>query len=426
MSGAVKERLKVLVVHEIDFARKVVFEWQEFPEILDRMGHDVAVLDYDSVSGNADVRRWGFGPKRETVQFRLDSSKTIDLYRMIGPSGPVLRRAFAAASSGVVVRRVLDEFKPDVIMLYAVPTCGHAVVREAARRDVPVVFRSIDVLSELVPTSLAFGVHILERRVYPRCDRALVANPRLARYIDRISRGRTRTELMLSPVDSERFIPASEGRAATLAKLGIPVDRRVVVFVGSLFSFIGVGDVIERWGAVLAAVPDAHLLIVGGGPDEQRLRRLAAAGSESDAITFTGMRPYDEIPDLISVADVGICPFEILPVTRDINPIKVMQYLSCEVPCVCTPIDGTVQVLPEGESGVLYAEQGEQFTRKLAALLADPSRCERLGVAGRDWVMAHHSFGALAEQLVGQFRAAIDDMRLRAENAGLTESRSNS
>lgn len=423
MSAGQDDRLRILVVHEIDFARKVVFEWQEFPEILARMGHEVAVLDYDSESGIHDVRRWGLGPKRERVPFRLDSSKSIDLFRMIGPDGAVPRRAFAATFSGAVVRRVLDEFKPDVILLYAVPTCGHAVVREAAKRGVAVVFRSIDVLSELVPRPLALGVHVLERRVYPRCDRALVANPRLADYLGRISRGRVRTELLLSPVDAERFVPAREGRAATLAQLGIPTDRRVVIFVGSLFGFIGVGDVIERWGAVRAAVPDAHLLVIGGGPDEQRLRELAAASPEAGSITFTGMRRYDEVPALISVADVGLCPFEILPVTRDINPIKVMQYLSCQVPCLCTPIDGTTQVLPEGESGVVYADPGPAFARALADLLADAARCEELGEAGRVWVTRNHSFEAVVDQLVAQFRAAISDLRRDGQRGKLTEGR---
>lgn len=391
--------MRILVIHEVDFVTKVVYEWQEFPEALARAGHDVCVLDYDSHSGWADLRRWGLGPKRTITSWRLDETTRFELLRMIGPPIPGVRRIYAALASWTVMRRVFAECRPDAVLLYAVPTCGLAAVNAARRSGVPALFRSIDVLSQLVPRALGFGVDVLERAVYSTCDGVLVANPRLTDYVHRMSGGTAKTSLLLSPIDTDLFTSSSHARSEVRNRYGIAPDARVVVFVGSLFRFIGLKRLLASWEHILSSVPDAHLLIVGGGPTETRLRRIANRLSHPASVTFTGMRPYHEIPDLISAADVGVCPFEITPVTSDVNPIKVMQYLSCAIPCVCTPLEGTIQVLPESESGVLYASPGEDLARALAALLSDASRRADLGAAGRRWVVDHHGLPALVQQL---------------------------
>lgn len=400
--------MRILVVHEVDFVSKVVYEWQEFPEALSRAGHEVRVLDYDTHSGWRDLREWGLGPKRETVAWRLDASATFELLRMIGPPVPGIRRLYAAAASRSVLKRVIAESAPDAVLLYAVPTCGRATLRAAHSAGVPVVFRSIDILSELVPRVISAGVHLLERSVYRGCDRVLVANPCLREYVDSMTGRKAPASLVLSPVDTERFGPRPDEAREARIRLGIAPDARVAVFVGSLFGFIGLDRLLDHWPRVTSAEPRAHLLIVGGGPAEASLRaRVAEAGLQA-SVTFTGMRPYDEIPALISAGDVGLCPFELLRVTRNVNPIKVMQYLSCGIPVVCTPLEGTTRVLPEEESGVLYSRPGDDYTETLLSLLLDGDRCRHLGESGRNWVVGHHSFPAIVTALEAEIGRAVE------------------
>lgn len=410
--------MRILVVHEVEFVSKVVYEWQEFPEVLEGAGHDVAVLDYDSTSSWHDLRRWGLGPKLMVTPWRLDTSESFMLRRMIGPPIPGTRRLFSALASWTVLRRVITDFRPDVILTYAVPTCGLAVLAAAQRSGIPVVFRSIDVLSQLVPKAIAPGVHVLERAVYARCSRILVANPQLDQYVRDMSGGRARTAILLSPIDAERFAPLPHARQGVRQALGIPANAALAVFVGSIFDFIGVDRVIESWGEVQAAVPNARLLVVGGGPDEERLRRLAHGSPQRDSIVFTGMQPYDRIPSLIAASDVGLCPFELRPVTRDVNPIKIMQYLSCAVPCVCTPLDGTVPLLPEERSGVVYAMPGDAYTDAVIDALSDSVRSRALGAAGRDWVQKHHARPAVVSMLLEELAGATAEPARRAPEPG--------
>lgn len=400
--------MRILVVHEVDFVSKVVYEWQEFPEALSRAGHEVRVLDYDTRSNWRDLREWGLGPKRETVSWRLDESATFELLRMIGPPVPGIRRLYAAAASPFVLKRVIAQSAPDAVLLYAVPTCGRATLKAAHSAGVPVVFRAIDILSELVPRMISPGVHVLERAVYRECDRILVANPRLREYVDTMTGRAAPTSLVLSPVDTNRFEPRPDDGREARRRLGIASDARVAVFVGSLFGFVGLDRLLGHWSRVVAAEPQAHLLIVGGGPAERALRARAVEAGLHRSVTFTGMRPYDEIPALISAGDVGLCPFELLRVTRDVNPIKVMQYLSCGLPVVCTPLEGTTHVLPEDRSGVLYSRPGEEYVQTLTSLLRDPVRCRDLGASGRDWVVGHHSFPAIVNALEDEIGRAVE------------------
>jgi glycosyltransferase involved in cell wall biosynthesis len=407
--------MRILEVHEIDYVEKVVFEFQEFPEALAARDNVVAVMDYDTRSTWSDLRRWGLGPKDVTIPGRLDPERPMRLLRQIGPPVPVLHRLWSAFWAPVVVRRVFAAFDPEVVLLYAVPTSGWAIVREARRRGVPVVFRSFDILSQLVPKLIEGPVHLLERWTYARCDRVLVSSPLIARYVERLSGGATDTELLRLSVDVTRFTPGPDS-AGVRARAGIPADSRVAVFVGTLVPFTGLMRMLDQWDDVRRREPRAHLHIVGGGPQEDELRQRVSRLTEPGSVTMTGMVPYRDVPDHIRAADVGICPFEILPVTREINPVKVVGYLACGLPTVCTALDGTMAVLPHETSGVLYAEPGGAFADVLVGLLDDETESRRLGETGRRWAVEHHSIDAVVTQLERDLAGAIEHLGTRARH----------
>lgn len=409
--------MRILEVHEVDYVEKVVFEFQEFPEALSRRGNDVAVLDYDTQSGWSDIFAWGFGPKPAVVPGRLDPERTVRLFRHIGPPPRVIRRLWAAVCAPVLVRRVLDTFRPEVILLYAVPTSGWAVVREAKRRGIPVVFRSFDILSQLVPKIIEGPVHLFERWTYARCDRVLVSSPMIADYIDRLSAGRTESDLLRLSVDVDRFSPGPDA-AGIRSECGIPADAQVAVFVGVLFPFTGLLGLLDRWDAIRRSNSRAHLLIVGGGPQEAELRERVARLEVPESVTMTGMVPYATVPDYIRASDVGICPFDVLPVTQDINPVKVVGYLACGLPTICTRLEGTMAVLPHNESGVLYSEPGVHYADVLSRVLADETERRRLGSIGREWAVDHHSIDAIVAELEHHLGAAIDHAAAREDSCG--------
>jgi phosphatidylinositol alpha-1,6-mannosyltransferase len=258
---------------------------------------------------------------------------------------------------------------------------------------------------------------LLERWTYARCDRVLVSSPLIADYIERLSGGKTASELLRLSVDTTRFVPGADALGIR-ARYGIPDDARVAVFVGTLFPFAGLLRLLDHWDEARARDPRAHLLIVGGGPQEDALRERVTSLKDPSGVTMTGMVPYDEVPDHIRAAQVGICPFEILPVTQDINPVKVVGYLACGIPTVCSTLDGTMAVLPHDRSGVLYARPGGEFVDTLLDLLGDDEECSRLGEVGRSWAVEHHSIDSVVDQLEHDLASAIEHVAARRRTTG--------
>jgi len=91
----------------------------------------------------------------------------------------------------------LLEKKIDVVMLYSVPTNGLQTIYSARRLNIPVVFRSIDLLHQLVPPVLSMPTKFLERRVYARADEILTITPNHSRYILSMGAAESKIKMLL-------------------------------------------------------------------------------------------------------------------------------------------------------------------------------------------------------------------------------------
>lgn len=107
-------------------------------------------------------------------------------------------------------------------------------------------------------------------------------------------------------VDEKTFHPDSGGDLIR-ARLGLS-DRPVVVCVSRLVPRKGQDTLILAMPAILAQVPDAVLLIVGGGPYAKELKRLAEETGVGDSVRFTGPVPWDELPAHCGAGDVFAMP----------------------------------------------------------------------------------------------------------------------
>ena len=80
---------------------------------------------------------------------------------------------------------------------------------------------------------------------------------------------------------------------ALAAELGLSTATMSIGFIGSFYDYEGLDDLIAAMPALVAARPDAQLLLVGGGPMEAALRAQAAASPVAGAIRFVGRVPHD-------------------------------------------------------------------------------------------------------------------------------------
>ena len=158
----------------------------------------------------------------------------------------------------------------------------------------------------------------LVRRLTPRMDHLIAVSRAIVRKIEDEGRVGAPISLIYNGVDLARY--AEQEVCCTLHKeYGIPAGAQVVGVVARLEPEKGHPTLLEAWPAVLEAVPNAHLLIVGEGTQREALEAQATAlglmrgwasipatGSAAPPVTFTGRR--DDVPAVTAALDVAVLP----------------------------------------------------------------------------------------------------------------------
>lgn len=201
-------------------------------------------------------------------------------------------------------------------------------------------------------------------------------------------------------VDEKTFHPESGGDLVR-ARLGL-TDRPVVVCVSRLVPRKGQDTLILAMPAILAEVPDAVLLIVGGGPYEGELRKLAAGTGVLDSVRFTGAVPWAELPAHYGAGDVFAMPCRTRRGGLDVEGLGIV-YLEASatgLPVVAGDSGGAPDAVLDGETGwVVRGGSAEEAAERIALLLGDAELRRRMGERGRAWVEEKWRWDLLAEKL---------------------------
>ncbi|MDQ0777813.1 phosphatidylinositol alpha-1,6-mannosyltransferase [Streptomyces aurantiacus] len=201
-------------------------------------------------------------------------------------------------------------------------------------------------------------------------------------------------------VDEKTFHPGSGGDVVR-ARLGL-TDRPVVVCVSRLVPRKGQDTLIRAMPRILASEPETVLLIVGGGPYEKELRKLAHATGVADSVRFTGAVPWSELPAHYGAGDVFAMPCRTRRGGLDVEGLGIV-YLEASatgLPVVAGDSGGAPDAVLDGETGwVVRGGSASDAGDRIAALLGDAELRRRMGERGREWVEERWRWDLLAERL---------------------------
>ncbi|WP_374511444.1 glycosyltransferase family 4 protein [Niveibacterium sp.] len=179
-----------------------------------------------------------------------------------------------------------------------------------------------------------------------------------------------RLHVMRNGVDLQRFSPRPQ--AECRARLGLPVNGRLLVSVGHLVERKGHHLVIEA----LDHLPDVNLVIVGDGEERERLRDAAAKPGRQGRVIFAGAQPNTALADWYSAADALV-----LASSREGWANVLLESMACGTPVVATRIWGTPEVVASPEAGELVDSRDAaaiaQAVQRLFARLPDRAAVRR-------------------------------------------------
>jgi len=219
---------------------------------------------------------------------------------------------------------------------------------------------------------------------------------RLARALD----GLTTLERLAPGIDTDRFHLRVDGSA--VRRRHALEDRPVVVCVSRLVPRKGQDALVRALPAIRARVPDAALLLVGGGPYRDRLRSLAVDEGVAGHVIFTGGVPSDELPAYFAAGDVFAMPCRTRNFGLDVEGLGMvfLEASATGLPVVVGDSGGSPDAVLDGETGYLVdGRDVAQVADRVAELLADPALAARLGKAGRDWVTEQWGWQRQADRL---------------------------
>ncbi|MFF1446957.1 glycosyltransferase family 4 protein [Streptomyces sp. NPDC058274] len=201
-------------------------------------------------------------------------------------------------------------------------------------------------------------------------------------------------------VDEKTFHPGSGG-AEVRARLGL-TERPVVVCVSRLVPRKGQDTLILAMPRILAREPEAVLLIVGGGPYERELRKLARETGVADSVRFTGAVPWSQLPAHYGAGDVFAMPCRTRRGGLDVEGLGIV-YLEASatgLPVVAGDSGGAPDAVLDGETGwVVRGGSPEAAADRVVTLLGDAELRRRMGERGRAWVEEKWRWDLLAERL---------------------------
>jgi glycosyltransferase involved in cell wall biosynthesis len=200
----------------------------------------------------------------------------------------------------------------------------------------------------------------LEKRIDRMPSRVIPSGVAAEQYLLSSGVDNSRVTLISDGVDTSRFDPAilDDERAAMRARLGIPADAPVVVYLGLLAEYQGTSLLIEAARRLLARRPDLYF-VIAGYPGADHYAQIASDMPVPGHVLFPGRVPYAEAPALLAAGDVAVAPK--LSTTEGNG--KLLNYMAIGRPVVATDtptnraiLGDTGRLFPPGDADALACE----------------------------------------------------------------------
>ncbi len=341
----------------------------------------------------------------------------LSFYRTPGPgiSLPILREC---AEMYTLRRRLLEivrDERPDILHAHS-PVLNVLPAIEIGRRfGLPVVY---------------------EIRAF--WEDAAVENGRLRTTALRYSVARRLDTWAMRHVDA--VLPICEPLRAELIERGIPADRVTVVpnavnpyfltaalsdgndlrhalgitdlfiigFIGSFYGYEGLDLLLEAVAQLRTQIPSLCVLLVGGGPDEPRIRSLVAENGLQPWVRLVGRVKLEEVKRYYQIVDLFVFPRRRMRLTELVTPLKPLEAMAQSKPVAASDVGGHRELIRHGETGYLFPpDDAAALGASLRAIVADAAGRARIAENGRKFVEKDRNWDAVVTRYSAIYDAVL-------------------
>jgi glycosyltransferase involved in cell wall biosynthesis len=242
---------------------------------------------------------------------------------------------------------------------------------------------------------------LLYRWILPRCNHAFVQSEQMRRDI--ASHG-IDPQMLTSVPMGVSMTDILRPRDSTSSNHVPRTSILTLVYLGTLNSQRRLEVLVEMLAILLRAGCATRLLFVGGGSSEMgdraRLEERARQLDVLDQMEITGFLPREAALARVRDADVALSPFFPTSILRSTSPTKLVEYLALGLPVVANDHPEQRRILRDSRAGITVPWGAKYFARGVQWLAARSiAERNRMGEEGRQWVLAHRTYGTIATEL---------------------------
>jgi PEP-CTERM/exosortase A-associated glycosyltransferase len=332
-----------------------------------------------------------------------------EIHRTAKPAGRLAGRPVAGELIEIraVARRlqqIVAQRRPDILHAHSPILTGLAALRVAKRARLPLVYEVRALWEDAavdLGTSRAGGLRYratrtLETWLLRRADAVVTLCDSMRREL--AARGVPEDRLAVVPnaVDVAAFSRPRARDEALARRLDLE-GRLVLGFVGSFYHYEGMDLLIRALPAIRAALPQATLLLVGGGPEAERLQALVGQLGLGDAVRLVGRVPHDQVRAYYDLVQLLVYPRRRMRLTDLVTPLKPLEAMAERRLVVASDVGGHRELIRDGETGYLFpADDVAALARRVVEAARDTDRHGAIREAGRRFVETERNWAASA------------------------------
>lgn len=353
-----------------------------------------------SSQSNANVGR---NSRTETKTINIESihGHFISIPSIIAP---IWRRsliiAYCLTSALVFLKsaRVMRKINPDIVVLnYPSPYTGLLGFLEGKLWNKPIVLDFNDLIAQYTINLLSIKKASFKAKILVFVQQYLVKNSQktitpthfIKRYTVSLGLPKNKITVISNGVDTRAFHPTRFDPARLKLKLS-PNKEKLCVYSGRLDEWAGINLISKLSDIAETKKLNAKFVLAGSGAEKML---------DKENVILLGAVPYEEIPHLLTTADVILIPFPNNEVSHAASPLKLFEGMAMGKPIIASKVSGIAEAISDGENGFLAdPENVNEWVEKLETILTYENIAKKVGQNARRTVEEKFEWNCLAKQ----------------------------
>lgn len=259
------------------------------------------------------------------------------------------------------LEEIIPELKPDILHAHSPALNGLAAIKAGKKFNIPVVYEIRAFWEDAAVdhgTSKEWG---LRYRITRALESWVVKQAQAVTTIceglrkDIVNRGVPENKVTVIPnaVDLDKFSRNTVKDELLVESLGLQ-DNLVLGFIGSFYAYEGLPLIIDALPTILKNQKNIKLLLVGGGPEEDKIKQEVNQLNLNDNVVFTGRVPHEKVQDYYNLVDIFLYPRYPMRLTDLVTPLKPLEAMAQNRLVVASDVGGHKELIQNGINGKLF------------------------------------------------------------------------